>query len=288
MIEVVARLLQHGCDLSVDPDLLSVVHVKLARRAFKYEQAYGESGNSSAQKVSGTARKTLQQTWSRHVKGYDAIEQLPVTGWVDDTSLSLPPGTRQALSQAIAPLAPSKQLSAIALQSPPRIVQDPSKLPSLGSAVTAKYLLTALIDVELWTVLQLASGGTSACASLAALIEDYWKFASSEYSCSPLEKSGALLVVTELWIALDKICTGDIPLLLEYSLEISASTFDCLLLPKLEQMHRLTAVETYINTRHLQASRPTVGVFAKPARYSFCSRYYEQTDSLQQLRKSID
>jgi hypothetical protein len=295
MIEVVARLLQHGCDLSVDPGMLSNVHNKLARRALKFEQAYGELNNSCAQRVSEKVRKGLEQIWSRHVNNHDPIKQLSVAGWTDDVSLSLPPNTRQSLSQAIAPLAPSKQLSTVALQSPPRIAEDPNKLPSLGSVGQAEYLLTTLTDVELWvekylhawTVLRLASGDASACTSLAALIEKYWKHASSEYKSSPLDKSNALLVITELWVALDKLCTRNIPLLLEYSPEITASTFKCLLLPKLEQMRRLSAVEIYINMRHSQASRPSVGVFAKPAMHSFSSRYYDQTLSLQQLRRSI-
>ena len=236
MIEVVARLLKHGCDQKIDPGMLSIIHAKLARRVFKFEQACGEIDGSIAQKVSDQARKALEHNWSLHVDGHDTIRPLPVERWLDDTSLSLPTHVRQSLTQAIAPLAPSKQLSAVALQSPPRIVGDPNKLPSIGSAGPAKYLLTVLFDVELWveqhldswTVLQLAAGSASACSDLAALIENYWRHASSEYSCSPLEKSNALLVIIELWVALDKLCTQEVPLLLEYSPEITTDLFECL------------------------------------------------------------
>lgn len=296
MVEVVARLLDYGCEVSVDPGMLSVAHAKLARRAIKFEQAYGKLDGSAAQNVSDKARKALQQIWSSHLDSHSLTEKLPVAGWVDDTWLSLSHTVRQSLSQAVAPLARSKQSSAIALQAPPRTARDSSKLPSLSSIGPAQHLLIALTDVEVWvekhlhawTISQLTAGDVSVCTSLVALIENYWNKASSVYGCSPLETSCALLVVAELWVALDRLCTGDIPLLLEYSPEITASSFECLLLPKLEQMHRLSAVETYINTRHSQASRPSVGVFTKPTQNSFSFRYYEQAKLLQQLRWSIE
>lgn len=295
MIEVVARLLQHSCDPPIDPGMLSVIHAKLARRAFKFEQAYGNMDGASAQKVSEKAHNALRQVWSQHVGSQKPIMPLSVEDWVDAIDLSLPSHTQQFLSQAIVPLAPSKQLSTGALQSPPRI-NDPRKLPTIGPVKAATHLLTALIDVESWvenhlhswTVLQLATGGNSGCSSLATLIENYWSHASSEYKNSPPDKSNALLVIAELWVALDKLCTRETPLLLDYPPELSAGLFECLLLPKLEQMRRLSVVEMYINTRLSQASRPTaVGVFANPTQSSLSVRYYEQTDSLQRLRRTI-
>jgi hypothetical protein len=295
MIEVVSQLLHHGCDLSIDPGMLSVVHAKLASRVLKFEQVYGETGNSSALQVSKKARKALEEIWARHVDSQNVIEPLPVKGWTNGASLSLPSSARQFLSQAITPLAFSKQSSAVTLPSSPRILGSASKLPSFGSVAPVTDLLVALTDIETWvekhlnswTVLQLAAGGDSSCSKLAVLIENYWKHASSEYRHSPIEKSNALLVILELWVALDKLCTREVPLLLEYSPEIITGTFECLLLPKLQQMHRLLVVERHINTRLSQATRPAAVVFANPTRFSFSVRYYEQTNLLQQLRETI-
>ncbi|KAI4721480.1 hypothetical protein E4T48_02363 [Aureobasidium sp. EXF-10727] len=295
MIEVISRLLQDACKLPVDPNMLSVLHAKLAGRALKFEQAYGGFSDPAVQDVSKQARKVLQEIWSRHVGNSNTIERLPVTGWANDTSLSLTSSARQALGQAIAPLFSSKQSSAFVSESPQRIAEESTKLPSFAALRTVKHLLTALTDVELWverhlhawTALQLNSGSTSACSEIATLIESYWNHASSEYKNSPLDKSNALLVITELWVALDKICTLDLPLLLEYPPEVTTVTFQCLLLPKIQQMQRLSVVELYINQRLSQASRPAHGAFQNPTALSFSNRFYDQTPSLQQLRATI-
>ncbi|KAG9764117.1 hypothetical protein KCU73_g1100, partial [Aureobasidium melanogenum] len=295
MVEVVSRLLQIACNVSVEPSMLSVVHNKLARRVLKFEQAYGGYSNFGVQEVSEQARRALEQTWSRHASSHNTIERLPVTGWSNDTFLSLPSSARQTLGQAVSPLASCKQSSAFVSESPQRSAEGPSKLPSFAALRTVKYMLTALTDVELWvekhlhtwTALQLNAGNASACVELATLIERYWSLASSEYESSPVEKSNALLVIAELWVALDKICTLELPLMLEYPPELSTDLFKCLLLPKIQQMHRLSAVELYINQRFSQASRPAHGAFKTPTGLSFSNRYYDQTPSLEQLRATI-
>ncbi|KAK6003187.1 hypothetical protein QM012_001032 [Aureobasidium pullulans] len=60
MVEVVSRLLQIACNVSVEPSMLSVVHKKLARRALKSEQAHGGFSNSGVQEVSEQARRVLE------------------------------------------------------------------------------------------------------------------------------------------------------------------------------------------------------------------------------------
>ncbi|KAG9566451.1 hypothetical protein KCU71_g4050, partial [Aureobasidium melanogenum] len=295
MVEVVSRLLRIACEVSVEPSMLSVVHTKLARRVLKFEQAYGGFSNFGVKEVSEQARRVLDQTWSRNAGNHNTIERLPVTGWSSDTFLSLPVSARQALSQAVSPLASSKQSSAFVSESPQRIAEDPNKLPSFATLRTAKYMLTALTDVELWverhlhawTALQLNAGGTSACVELATLIEKYWSLASLEYKSSPVEKSNALLVIAELWIALDKICTLELPLMLDYPPELSTDPFRCLLLPKVQQMRRLSAVEQYIIQRLSRASRPAHGAFRNPTGLSLSNRYYDQTPPLKQLRATI-
>ncbi|KAG9514191.1 hypothetical protein KCV07_g8292, partial [Aureobasidium melanogenum] len=295
MVEVVSRLLRIACKVSVEPSMLSVVHTKLARRVLKFEHAYGGFSNFGVQEASEQARRVLDQTWSRNAGNHNTIERLPVTGWSNDTFLSLPVSARQALGQAVSPLASSKQSSAFVSESPQRIAEDPSKLPSFATLRTAKYMLAALTDVELWVerhlhawiTLQQNAGSASACVELATLIESYWSHASSEYKSSPVEKSNALLVIAELWVALDKICTVELPLMLEYPPELSTDPFKCLLLPKVQQMRRLSAVELYINQRLSRASRPAHGAFKNPTGLSLSNRYYDQTPSLKQLRATI-
>ncbi|KAH0276074.1 hypothetical protein KCU91_g4106, partial [Aureobasidium melanogenum] len=295
IIKVVAQLLIISCDLSVDPNMLSVVHTKLARRVLKFEQVYGTFADPSTQKASEKACRVLQQLWTHHTGKQSAIKQLPVTGWVKETSFYLSLSVRQMLDRAIAPLTPSKQLSTFALEASQRTAGVPSKLPSLAAPSNLGSMLTALADVELWVEKHLRDwtaswsncSATSVCDELAALIKDYWTLASSEYQGCPLEKSNALLIIAELWVSLDKICTQKAPLMLEYSPEIPVKTFECLLLPKLQQMQRLSAVELYVDYRHSRASRTTTSAFSNPTATSFSVRYYDKTPSLQQLRIEI-
>lgn len=295
IIKVVAQLLNISCDLSVDPNMLSVVHTKLARRVLKFEQFYGTFADPSTQKASEKACRVLQQLWTHHTGKQSVIKQLPVTGWVKETSFYLSLSVRQMLDRAIAPLTPSKQLSTFAMESSQRTAGVPSKLPSLAAPSNPGSMLTALADVELWVEKHLRDwtaswsncSATSVCDELAALIKDYWTLASSEYQGCPLEKSNALLIIAELWVSLDKICTQKVPLMLEYSPEIPVKTFECLLLPKLQQMQRLSAVELYVDYRHSRASRTTTSAFSNPTATSFSVRYYDKTPSLQQLRIEI-
>ncbi|THY36728.1 hypothetical protein D6D01_00185 [Aureobasidium pullulans] len=294
MIEVVTRLTELACDVSVEPSMLSALNNKLARRAFKFEQRYGEFDDPVAQMVSENARQILQRTWSRNVNDHSAIEKLSVVGWANATSLALS-DARKPLAQALAPLISSKQSSAFASESPQRIAQDLAKLPSFSLLHNAKFVVTALADLEVWvekhlhtwTEMRLTAAQPSACDELAALMRSYWSQASSQYECSPVEKSNALLILTELWVALDTICTSEIPLMLEYPPEIPVNTFECLLLPKAQQMRRLSAVELYIGNRLSRASRPAHSVFTAPTGVGFPVRYYEQTPSLHDLRTRI-
>ncbi|KAH0276467.1 hypothetical protein KCU91_g3852, partial [Aureobasidium melanogenum] len=273
IIKVVARLLDVSCDLSVDPNMLSVVHTKLARRVLKFEKLYGNFVDPSTQKVSEKACRVLQQLWTRHTGEHSVSKQLPVTGWMKETSFYLSASVRQMLDRAIAPLTPSKQSSTFPLDFSHRTAGVPSKLPSLAASSNSVSMLVALADVELWvekplqdwTAIWSSRSAISACDELAALIENYWTLASSEYKSSPLEKSNALLVITELWVSLDKICTQKIPLMLEHPPEIPL----------------------YVNYRHSRASRTTTGAFANPTATSFSVRYYDKTPSLQQLRIGI-
>ncbi|KAK6003188.1 hypothetical protein QM012_001033 [Aureobasidium pullulans] len=93
--------------------------------------------------------------------------------------------------------------------------------------------------------------------------------------------------MAEHWVALDKICTLELPLMLEYPLELTTDPFKCLLLPKVQQMRRLSTVELYINQRISGASRPAHGAFGIPTGLSFSNRYYDQTPSLEHVRATI-
>ncbi|KAJ6607017.1 hypothetical protein B0H10DRAFT_2228329 [Mycena sp. CBHHK59/15] len=63
------------------------------------------------------------------------------------------------------------------------------------------------------------------------------------------------LTVLELWVALDRGATQMFPLLLDYSPELSAQSFEPLVLPERDQMRRLHDAELYLAKRHERANR---------------------------------
>lgn len=291
MLDVVAHLLQRSCEMSIDPQVRSAIHAKLARRALKFEQSSGKKPSANILAISSKARATLEHIWAQHSERVESIATITVEGWEHATSLALPK-VRKQLAHKSAPLNPARPSLEPQVRSPPRYSQEPSMLP-LGRELSSG--LTELIDIETWvdhnlsdwTNLALAEETTVYCEKLLELVEKYWTRASSVYRSNPLEMSCALLVVLEIWVALDRICTSQIPLMLEYPPEIPANAIQPLLLPTVRQMRRLFAVESHINGRWSRASIREQSAFANPTENSFCVRYYDISLPLQNLYKHI-
>ncbi|KEQ74499.1 hypothetical protein M436DRAFT_34467, partial [Aureobasidium namibiae CBS 147.97] len=299
MLDVVARLLKLYCQMSADPHMLSVVHAKLARRALKFEQKYGRPPSAHILAISSNARTTLEKIWSQHTGKIDtgkigSIEKVAVRTWTDATLLALP-RVREQLTRVLSPPDCVRTTRKFTPDSQPRCSQDPSVLPSLMPS-SDKFSLTELVDVETWVEHNLASWTKFAlskeidapCDKLERLIRTYWLRASIRYKGIPTALSYALLVILELWVALDKICILQIPLMAEYSPTLSATVVQCLLLSKSHQMQRLYAVESYIKARQSQAALSQPSVFAEPTQDSLCVRYYDSSPPLQNLRAKID
>jgi hypothetical protein len=294
MLDVVARLLERYCEISVDPQMLSTVHAKLARRALKFEQRYGRSPGAHILRISSNARTILEKIWVQHAGIARNIEKVDVQNWVDATSLALP-GVRAKLTRILSPSECARKMHNFTPKAPPRCAQNQSVIPSLLSSVD-EFPVTELVDVETWvehnlaawTKLALSQEIVGSYDKLEGLIRNYWSRASLKYRQSPPSLSHALLVVLELWVALDKICVSQIPLMAEYPPALPVNVVQPLLLSKAHQMQRLFAVESYINTRQSQASVSRPSIFAEPTKDSLCVRYYATSQSLQDLHEKIN
>ena len=101
-----------------------------------------------------------------------------------------------------------------------------------------------------------------------------------------------ILVITEIWQAVDMLATRIIPLLREYDPEIPTNYFWPLLLPKLPEMQRLHVVESYIAERRRISTKMAPSIFAAPGSRSrlkhFTVRYYESSAEHQALRARIE
>ncbi|KAL4070198.1 hypothetical protein V8B97DRAFT_545635 [Scleroderma yunnanense] len=104
---------------------------------------------------------------------------------------------------------------------------------------------------------------------------------------NPEAISRMFLTVIELWIALDKLVTRQIPMLTDYSPEVPTSFLERLLLRHPEHLLRFRTAFRYISDRH-SAARNGYSVFSNQADVdSFAVRYYNQSSQLQSLMSRI-
>ncbi|KAG9663822.1 hypothetical protein KCU64_g1072, partial [Aureobasidium melanogenum] len=295
MIDVVACLLKRSREMPVDLQMLSVVHVKLARRTLKFEQQYGKSPGDHVLSISSSARATLDETWTQHTAKVASVDKVVAQGWEDATSLALLT-VREKLARVFSPSDGARKVSKFTPKSQPRHSQDYKVLPLLESSASAKFSFTHLADLETWvehhlsawTKLALQKNVAEPCAKLLKLITEYWTQAATAYHGIPREMSHTLLVIMELWVALDKISCLQTPLMAEYPPVVSTDILQPLLLPTASQMQRLSAIESYIDRRWSQAVYLRHSVFEHPTSSSFCVRFYDISSSLQDLHAKID
>ncbi|KAL4918888.1 hypothetical protein BDW62DRAFT_200285 [Aspergillus aurantiobrunneus] len=140
----------------------------------------------------------------------------------------------------------------------------------------------SLLDLEGWvdTGLQAWRANTNptdkACCDVAELTAKYSGYVSQKYAQMPDAMSSAILVLLELWVALDSLCIGLCPWLKDFSPEIPK---------KFLEPHD---VEEYIRLRHQQCSNTIKSVFADPGPDTFAARYYDKTRIHRRNRENIE
>ena len=128
---------------------------------------------------------------------------------------------------------------------------------------------------------------SEACTQIEALMDKYMEKAYKRWNCLEA-RSSKLLTAIELYVALDKLVIGEIPMLADYSPEIPIDLLEKLLLRKTTSLHRLSCAYQYLFARHFQ-SRPGWSVLSDGfTEESFPVRYYDQSPHLQQLQARIE
>ena len=293
MVHVVAELLRLASQLSVQPEHISVVHAKFARRASKLVQGFGTKLAPHLGEISQKAQEILTTPWIEFAATPDQILNVPVVGMEVATRLTLAESRRSLLKV----LKPLPTLSSAPEFSPPpqsRIAQTMIDIPSLPHQIKGNPIVL-LADIEKWVEVNLASWTIQALQSpsslafnkLADLIKDYWPLAKSSYARNPLELSAALLTTLELWVSLDKLCVADIELLERHSPQIPLTLLEPLLLPKIDQIRRLDLVEKYIRSRTELSHPQNPSVFATPTKESFAICYFDASTRLRNLSQRI-
>ncbi|KAK4449026.1 hypothetical protein QBC34DRAFT_351713 [Podospora aff. communis PSN243] len=153
-----------------------------------------------------------------------------------------------------------------------------------------------LLDFEAWVESSLSTwlngdhpSPVNDVASLNELIEAYHIRASAAYDGIPGALSIMYLVILELWIAMDRLAGGDIPLLLDYDPGFPSNAFHSLLLERTEEMCRLHAVENYLARRRQEAPNSYPSAFKGFGDdNSFAVRFASPSVEHQRLRRAIE
>ena len=171
-------------------------------------------------------------------------------------------------------------------------------LPRLDTSnATKEERVFVLAEFESWVAISLppwvaqfdsCSPAPEDCTALASLGENYWCISEKAYVNAPEQLSVMLLIIAELWSAVDRLAINLFPLLKQYSPVVSSDLFFPLLLPKKCHMQRLHNMEQHIKFRDAHATQQNPSIFSDPGRRSFAVAYYATSTSHKALRAQIE
>lgn len=303
MLFFIASLLMDGLfhqDLS--SDMIEIMRFKVARRKYKLFAAFQgeveEQVISFADKVMTDAARELisrQRSFVANKSPDNKLRRLESVNFVNDTVSRL-----KNLDEFIKSISDRTMSLDRASFCPPAYMSTFSKgsLPDLfGWSIFDIHGYTAfrLAEVEAWVSdhldgwLSQAMISEKACSELSDLITTYKRIATSVYKTNSEGRSIMVLVLIELWVACDKIATGQIPRLEQYNLCIPAGLFESFLLPFREQMARLNRVEEYLERRCRAADQLLPCIFSSFSDpQSFAVRFYSQSTHHQNMLVEIE
>ncbi|KAG1853151.1 hypothetical protein DFJ58DRAFT_883919 [Suillus subalutaceus] len=299
MLFFMARLTSIALDHDFSNDILHFMSAKIARRLFKLRSSASAELSQMVSKVTGDVRSVLEERWgsvqnAQRASPHWAPDTLRV---LQDTHLSLNT-SREYICQALKNQHSSSQTTSFNPSHHTRGTIDnflDAKASFLVAAHSAEPSL-ALVDFETaissgiddWVARVPFQSTDSACISIEACASAYSSRALTAYKGNPENLSIMLLTLFELWVAMDKIVVGQIPLLAEYSPEIPLKLWECLLIRKASGLDRLKKLHAYLKARHCQASsRLSAFSFINDDK-SFAARYFSQSPELQSLKVRIE
>ena len=298
MIYLMSEIASEAGLLDEPADRCHVILAKIARRVHKL-------GAHTHVFVQKEALNTCQRVKARHslkweeVQRSDAVRPTTVQNFsfVYDTILSLC-ATRPYLDKALADSENSANTMTSFTPICPNWLAWDRGIPIIDTSSASKdTFIFILSEVESWVAVSLpswiakfdaSSPASEDCIALAKLGEQYWRTSESTYNGAPEQLSTMLLVIAELWRAIDCLAISLFPLLKNFSPEVSTDLFYPLLLPKKSHMQRLDKVEQYIRSRHAQAKPGRSSIFSSPKSGSFAVAYYATSTAHKDLRAQIE
>jgi len=298
MLYALSSILHTALQLNQPDHLLFVMNAKLARRFSKMpdgsrDGCFAMDGVAAVNKMVANdlekrwkaiqKQTTRQVNWSVPTKGevingarIDLLATVPYLKGVKCRDVSqLPMGTSKTF------VVPGGDQYATRhnadLVSPP----DLTNLPSAPLESTIR-----LYDFEQWVARQ---NGFSKIdmLELTGALNNYTHSALSHYNGDPERLSVAFLTMIELWIGIDEKVIEWEPYLKNYTPEIPSEVLEPLLLPRRDQMQRLSCAEIYLQKRHSAARSQSTIFYDTTDPGSFANWFVNQSQSLQTTLQEI-
>ncbi|KAL0564280.1 hypothetical protein V5O48_017771, partial [Marasmius crinis-equi] len=315
MVFLLSQILRKAtCSGSCDSDLLSTMQKKVARRLLKLSNASvaplvfveNDTVVSFVEETIKLAGHELNTRWTyvqeRHSKSAGSNvdwdpENLDIQ---DDTLMSLPNSHHYIEEEWRRHHHPTQASSITFRPNEERRRRTLADFEDSGSFSGARDVGGMLIDFERaveaeldeWVSSRLSATPAESFVIVSKWIAKYASKAGSLYAGEPENSSVMFLTLLDLWIGLDRICTSQCTLLLDYSPEIPESLFESLLLRRGASITRLRIAILYLRTRHARANNLNYpSIFSgEITSTSFAAKYYNLPSSLsyRDLKRDIE
>ncbi|KAF4469857.1 hypothetical protein FALBO_3237 [Fusarium albosuccineum] len=296
MAYLMAQVLKIANSQPAPSDVLHTMRTKVAGRLHKLESPRNGRWLDQVQQTVTETSECLTQRWKKICEVAEKPLDLKAVSKVDfgdSIHLSL-----SAVDQFIASISQrDRETQSTDFRPKAHIsIFDKDGLPGVCEDINKEYIPFHLAMVESWVATHLERWITehvhqeSSCQLLKSLLQTYHSVASKCYSNSPENTSRMLLVVAELWVALDKAAVDAMPMLKLYCSEVPSEVWQVLLLGLKKDMERLHRVETYLREREkvsLRERRPSV-FRSYGTTLSFPVKYFSQSPSHQAMKRKIE
>ncbi|KAF8555163.1 hypothetical protein OG21DRAFT_1507968 [Imleria badia] len=278
-------------------DLFHSISAKLSRRLRKLDSSAPDWLSRTVLRTCTSLRSTLEQRW-RQVQDTQRVSPLRTPSQLDlarDIELSLLSSgdyirnslANRSINHLDTPFHPKHALRGSLddfLTSDGAFFEEACRT----EPYVALYDVEQAVEQGIDGWVDRVTNHDEACVKLEILANKYSSSALKAYADNPELLSVMLLTTVELWVALDKIAIREIPMLAEYSPEVSTCLLEGLLLYMTANLHRLRHLYQYLLCRH-SGAHCSWTVFSSPmTTNSFAVRFYRRSSHLQHLKARIE
>ncbi|KAH7047461.1 hypothetical protein B0J12DRAFT_756007 [Macrophomina phaseolina] len=291
---LITRICSMATQHNASHDIRMIINVKAARRLSKLGARCLDFVEAATHEAVSRSRAALEMEWSSIQQADQrSIGPLPTSATEADTLLPLKNSSEYLQRVIEDEHNHSKPAGSVPLAGN-GLTFGKVGLPDLSGLQDNSDMSYILVCFENWVLAHLdqewrkgRSPSDGDCAALEAMMRGYIASAKAKYNGDAVSFSILLLVALEIWRVLDIICLKVYPLMAEYSPEIPVNIAEPLLLPHLSQMEKLRRIESHILSRNTLAKSDN-RILEDPRRTSFCVKHYEQSKTLQEIRKQIE